>query len=79
MEHESPLPKMPAWQARSFWLTVAAALSSLIVMTGIDIFAFLGASDEQSFTDLVMPIVTLVSTVWAWLERRTPTRQLVLK
>jgi hypothetical protein len=72
MADTSPLPELPMWQARSFWLTLVAAAAQVAALSGFDLFGFFGAADDQAFTDSIMQIVSAVAVVWAWLERRAP-------
>lgn len=75
---DSPLPPMPAWRARSFWITLVGAAAALASLFDIDIFAFFGVEGQEQLVDAIMQIVAAVAIVWAWFERKTPQRQLSL-
>lgn len=76
---ESPLPEMPAWHARSTYLTAYAVGVWIAQRFGLDLEPALrdmGLPAEAVATALVevMPYVFLA---WAWVERRAPSYKLV--
>jgi len=71
------LPPMDFWKARSFWLTLVAAASSVSIALGFDLFGFLGVENGEALTDAIMPIVAGISAVLAWRERLRPKVRLV--
>jgi len=68
------LPKLPFWQARSFWLTLFAFVGPILAAFGID---WPWVSDPAT-VDLIMQIVGAVSAVLAWRERLRPNFRLGL-
>lgn len=72
MPDTSPLPTMPAWQARSFWLTLIGAGTALGAAFGLNFLEIAGFESEESMIESVMMVVAGVATVWAWFERRAP-------
>lgn len=74
----SPLPPLPAWQARSFWLTIVGAVSQVAVLFHFDLLAFFGVAGQEQLVDAIMQIVAVVAMVWAWFERKAPNYQLSL-
>lgn len=78
METQSPLPVMPAWQARSFWLTLVGSVLTIAATLNFDLLGMIGVESETALVDLIMQAVGLIAFVWAWFERKTPTRQLSL-
>ena len=69
------LPPLPAWQARSFWLTVMAFVGSVMPLLGID-WPWV---NDPATVDTIMQIVSGVAAVLAWRERVNPHRRLVIK
>jgi hypothetical protein len=72
------LPALPFWQARSFWLTMIAAVVMLGNAFGFDILSMLGVADESAIADGLMQIVAAVSLVLAWGQRLAPNFRLTL-
>jgi hypothetical protein len=82
------LPDLPAWQARSTWAILLAALITLANFVGFDLLGFTsevgaGATPDQvidtgnrlvSAWQIVAP---LIFGLWAWVERRAPNYRLV--
>ncbi len=88
LSNNTTLPELPAWQAKSFWLTLITALIALANSQGIDLLAGareigLGNSPEavldnaQRGISAFQTLAPLVTGVWAWFERRAPNFRLV--
>jgi hypothetical protein len=75
---DSPLPALPAWQARSFWLALIAVAANVAALADFDLFGFFGVDGQEALADNIMQIVGAVAIIWAWFERKSPTRQLSL-
>ncbi|MEN2979973.1 hypothetical protein P7L78_09135 [Tistrella bauzanensis] len=81
----SPLPPLPVWQARSTWAQALLVASVVANAAGIDLFGALAEIGLGTSPDQVVETgVTIWQTVapvafglWAWLERRAPSYQLV--
>lgn len=73
---DSPLPPLPAWQARSFWLTLTGAALQIAALAHVDVLGFLGVEGQDQLVDVIMQAVAVVAFVWAWFERRQPQKQL---
>ena len=69
------LPPLPIWQARSFWLTVAAFFGSILPLLGIN---WPWVSDPAT-VDTIMQVVSGVAAVLALRERANPHRRLTIK
>lgn len=76
--NNSPLPPLPAWQARSFWLTLVGAAAQVAVLTNFDLFGFFGVGGQEQLVDAIMQIVAVVAMIWAWFERKAPSYKLSL-
>lgn len=68
------LPKLPFWQARSFWLTLIAFLAPILSAFGLD---WPWVSDPAT-VDTIMQIVAAVAALLAWRERIRPRHRLSL-
>lgn len=75
---DAALAPMPFWQARSFWLTLVTILVTVFGAPATDLIAALGFADVTQAVDWIMATLPVVTALWAWLERRAPTRRLVL-
>lgn len=80
---DSPLPVLPFWQARSFWLTLLATLSSvLVVLQGIfpslapTLAGVLPLVQDPATVEAIMGLVAGVAGVLAWFQRLKPRYQL---
>lgn len=83
LSNNKALPELPAWQARSFWLTLVTGGVALANSQGIDllsVFALMGLgaspdavvdSAERGIT-AVQTLLPYVTGVWAYFERRAP-------
>ena len=78
MSDQSPLPVLPAWQARSFWITLVAAAAQIATLAHFDLFGFFGVDGQEPLVDAIMQIVAAGALIWAWLERKSPSYQLSL-
>lgn len=89
LSNNKNLPAMPAWQARSFWLTLITMLVALTNSFGIDILAVFGEIGLGSSPDAVIDnasrgvsavqtLIPFVTGAWAWIERRAPNFRLTL-
>lgn len=65
-------PKLPAWQARSFWLTLFTVLTPLAGAAGLDLPGLLGARSPGAAADTVVQLLPMLTAIWAWSERRRP-------
>jgi hypothetical protein len=72
------LPVLPVWQARSFWLTIIAASTSLGAVFGINPLTAAGFADPGAAADAIMQIVTGVSVILAFGQRMAPNFRLGL-
>jgi hypothetical protein len=77
-DNTSPLPELPAWQARSFWITLIGAALQIAALLKFDLLAFVNVENSEALTDAVMQIVGAVALLWAWFERKAPNYQLSL-
>jgi hypothetical protein len=71
----SPLPTLPFWMARSFWLTLLALVSMIAPTFGFD---WPWASDPAT-VDRIMQLVGAVSAALAWQQRLAPNFRLGIK
>lgn len=78
MSTPSPLPELPAWQARSFWITIIGAALQIAALLKFDLLGFLHVENSEALTDAVMQIVGAAALLWAWFERKSPKYQLSL-
>lgn len=65
-------PKLPAWQARSFWLTLFTIATPAAAALGIDLPALVGAGDPAGAADSIVQLIPALTGLWAWRERRAP-------
>lgn len=83
LSNNQNLPELPAWQARSFWLTLITGAVALANSYGIDLLAFmsaLGLGDSPSAVvdnanrgvGAIQTLIPFFTGFWAWLERRAP-------
>lgn len=88
LSNNKDLPQLPAWQAKSFWLTNITVLVALANAQGVDLLSILGdmglggtpeavVDTAQRGVSAVQTLVPFVTGVWAWLERRAPNFRLV--
>jgi hypothetical protein len=75
---DSPLPELPAWQARSFWVTMVGAMLQIAALLHFDLMALFGVDNAEAMTDALMQIVGAVALLWSWFERKSPSYQLSL-
>jgi len=82
------LPELPAWQARSFWLTLLSAIAIVLNALGIDLWQItagmgLGATPDEVAASggravaAWQMLAPMVLGIWAWIERRAPRYRLV--
>ena len=64
----APLPVLPFWQARSFWLTLLALLAMILPALGLD-WPWV---NNPATVDRIMQMVGAVSAALAWRERLAP-------
>ncbi len=83
LSNNKSLPPLPAWQARSFWLTLVTAVVALANSLGVDLMGTLGEMGLGSSPDAVIEnasrgvgavqqLIPFATGVWAWAERRAP-------
>lgn len=83
LSNNKDLPALPAWQARSTWLTAITVMVTLANGAGIDLMAVLGeiglgatpdavADSAVKSVGAVQTLIPLVTGAWAWAERRAP-------
>ena len=82
------LPELPAWQARSFWLTLLSAGAIVLNALGIDLWQItagmgLGATPDEVAASggravaAWQMLAPMALGIWAWIERRAPRYRLV--
>lgn len=83
LSNNKTLPELPAWQARSFWLTLVTGGVALANSQGADLLGIfrdmgLGASPDavvdsaQRSISAVQALAPYVTGIWAYFERRAP-------
>lgn len=65
-------PRLPAWQARSFWLTLFTILTPLAASHGIDLPGLVGVRTTSAAADAVVVLLPVLTGLWAWAERWRP-------
>ncbi len=89
LSNNKNLPSMPAWQARSFWLTLITMAVALTNSFGIDLMAIFGELGLGTSPDAVLDsadrgvsavqtLIPFITGAWAWIERRAPNFRLTL-
>ena len=89
LANNKTLPALPAWQARSFWLTLITMAVALANSFGLDLMAVLGDIGLGSSPDAVIDsatrgvsavqtLIPFITGAWAWVERRAPNFRLTL-
>lgn len=78
MAENTDLPPLPAWHARSFWITIIGAALQIAALLKFDLLGFLRVENSEALTDAVMQIVGAAALLWAWFERKSPKYQLSL-
>jgi hypothetical protein len=74
MTSNTSLAPLPFWQARSFWLALATAAQIVAPALGYEI-----RTPPGTLADVAVELLPLVTAGWAYLERRAPSRRLVLR
>jgi uncharacterized membrane protein len=72
------LPALPAWQARSFWVAIVAAVLQVATLAHIDVLGIFGVEGSEQLVDSIMQIVAAIGLVWVWIERQAPNFRLSL-
>jgi len=57
--------------ARSFW--------ALVIGMAVQFVPWLSDADVEPLADLAINLVSALAAVWAWYERRAPSRSLVIR
>ena len=78
MAENTDLPPLPAWHARSFWITIIGAALQIAAFLKFDLLGFLNVENSEALTDAVMQIVGAGALLWAWFERKAPNYRLTL-
>ena len=89
LSNNKDLPALPAWQARSFWLTLITMMVALANSFGLDLMAMFGEMGLGHSPDAVIDsvnrgvsaiqtLIPFVTGAWAWIERRAPNFRLTL-
>jgi hypothetical protein len=73
MTNNTNLAPLPFWQARSFWLALATAAQIVAPAFGWRI-----ETPPDTLASVAVELLPLVTAGWAYLERRAPSRRLVL-
>lgn len=83
LSNNKALPALPAWKARSFWLTIITAGVALANTMGVDLLGILSemglGSSPNAVIDnasrgvgAVQQLIPIATGIWAWVERRAP-------
>jgi hypothetical protein len=72
------LPELPAWQARSFWVTIVAAALQIATFARFDLLGMFGVEGSEQLVDAIMQIVAAGALFWVWFERKAPNFRLSL-